>query len=420
MGTDTTPSGGTHRGFEHLEFATHTPHGPAPLRQVAVSRTTPRRVGGFYAVVDGDLQVNAEGGGDTGAPQVKVNPIPREWYHTDWVADRTIAWLDSLDADDDWFCWMSFPDPHHPWDPPRVRGRPRRLARRAAARGLPRDSGRAGGHPRQQAAALAPLVRRHARLQLRGAGQVGAGHADRRPGARGQRPQRGGGRAHRRGARPGADRDRGPRLGRRRRRGLHHRPRRAAGRLRPPVQRPVPRRRAHAAAAGVAAGADRRAWRRRRCRRPSASSTWRRRSARSPACPCPQWMEGAPAARRRADGGPERVLTEWDSELFGVDVHLRTITRDRWVVHRIPARATCTTAPRASSTTWSTTRCSGHNRWDDPALPVLPRRPASPTSGTASPSPASTAWSSRRPCEHGAFLTISRGQPAGPRTVWAP
>ena len=21
-------------------------------------------------------------------------------------------------ADDDWFCWMSFPDPHHPWDPP--------------------------------------------------------------------------------------------------------------------------------------------------------------------------------------------------------------------------------------------------------------------------------------------------------------
>ena len=25
------------------------------------------------------------------------------------------------------------------------------------------------------------------------------------------------------------------------------------------------------------------------------------------------------------------MLTEWDSELFGVDVHLRTITRDGWV-----------------------------------------------------------------------------------------
>src|SRR5690606_22878779 len=42
----------------------------------------------------------------------------RELYHTDWVAERTIAWLDTLDADEDWFVWMSFPDPHHPWDPP--------------------------------------------------------------------------------------------------------------------------------------------------------------------------------------------------------------------------------------------------------------------------------------------------------------
>jgi arylsulfatase A-like enzyme len=57
-------------------------------------------------------------GGDTGAPEVKNNPIPREWYHTDWIADITTTWLDTLDADDNWFCWMSFPDPHHPWDPP--------------------------------------------------------------------------------------------------------------------------------------------------------------------------------------------------------------------------------------------------------------------------------------------------------------
>jgi arylsulfatase A-like enzyme len=62
--------------------------------------------------------VSGAGGGDTGAPQVKVNPIERDWYHTDWVADRTIAWLDGLEAHADWFCWMSFPDPHHPWDPP--------------------------------------------------------------------------------------------------------------------------------------------------------------------------------------------------------------------------------------------------------------------------------------------------------------
>jgi arylsulfatase A-like enzyme len=113
----TTPRGGTHRGFEHLEFATHGAMGELHYARW-LRAEHPEALGGFYAVVDSDLQVNGAGGGDTGAPQVKVNAIPPEWYHTDWVADRTIAWLETLDADDDWFCWMSFPDPHHPWDPP--------------------------------------------------------------------------------------------------------------------------------------------------------------------------------------------------------------------------------------------------------------------------------------------------------------
>ena len=72
----------------------------------------------FYPVLGPNLQQNSFGGGDTDAVQVKHNPMPRELYHTDWVADRTIAYLDSLDANEDWFVWMSFPDPHHPWDPP--------------------------------------------------------------------------------------------------------------------------------------------------------------------------------------------------------------------------------------------------------------------------------------------------------------
>jgi arylsulfatase A-like enzyme len=62
--------------------------------------------------------LSAEGGGDTDAPETKNNPIPREWYHTDWVADQVVAYLDALDDDEHWFVWMSFPDPHHPWDPP--------------------------------------------------------------------------------------------------------------------------------------------------------------------------------------------------------------------------------------------------------------------------------------------------------------
>ncbi len=113
----TTPPGGTHRGFQHLEMATHGVMGNLHYARW-MRENHPEMLGQFYATVDADLQVNSAGGGDTGAPQVKVNQVPRDWYHTEWVADRTIAWLDGLDTDEDWFCWMSFPDPHHPWDPP--------------------------------------------------------------------------------------------------------------------------------------------------------------------------------------------------------------------------------------------------------------------------------------------------------------
>jgi arylsulfatase A-like enzyme len=108
---------GPHRGFDHLEFATHGAVGWLHYAQW-LGANHPEMVGEYYSALDAEFEVNAAGGGDTDAPQVKLNQIPRDWYHTDWVADRTISWLDSLDGDDDWFCWMSFPDPHHPWDPP--------------------------------------------------------------------------------------------------------------------------------------------------------------------------------------------------------------------------------------------------------------------------------------------------------------
>ena len=113
-------STGPYRGFDHVELVMHGPvgfgHYPKFMNEVH-----PEEIAHFYRQVyfeDGQLCVNAEGGGDTGAPQVKRNAVPREIYHTDWVADRTIAYLDSLPEDADFFVWMSFPDPHHPWDPP--------------------------------------------------------------------------------------------------------------------------------------------------------------------------------------------------------------------------------------------------------------------------------------------------------------
>jgi arylsulfatase A-like enzyme len=104
-------STGPYRGFERMELAMHGPVGGWHY-SLWLQQNHPDEVGGFAPLL------SARGGGDTGAPELTYNPIPREHYHTDWVADRTIAVLNSLGDDEDWFVWMSFPDPHHPWDPP--------------------------------------------------------------------------------------------------------------------------------------------------------------------------------------------------------------------------------------------------------------------------------------------------------------
>ncbi|HTO42420.1 MAG TPA: sulfatase-like hydrolase/transferase [Rhizomicrobium sp.] len=62
--------------------------------------------------------LDARPGGETGAPETANHAIPRGLYHTDWLADLAENWLDTLAADDDFLLWLSFPDPHHPWDPP--------------------------------------------------------------------------------------------------------------------------------------------------------------------------------------------------------------------------------------------------------------------------------------------------------------
>ncbi len=111
---------GPHRGFERMELAAHTGRPGRSMYHYPkwLADEHPDAVDGFFEYIDQNQMPSARGGGDTLAPQVWLNPIPRGLYHTDWVADRAIAWLDSLPDDADWFLWLSFPDPHHPWDPP--------------------------------------------------------------------------------------------------------------------------------------------------------------------------------------------------------------------------------------------------------------------------------------------------------------
>ena len=106
-----------HRGFDHFVAATHGAAGSLAYSRF-IQTEHPEVAGGFYPVLDGELEVNAMGGGETGMPQLWTNPIPKEWYHTDWCADQAISWLDGVGGEEDFFLWLSFPDPHHPQDVP--------------------------------------------------------------------------------------------------------------------------------------------------------------------------------------------------------------------------------------------------------------------------------------------------------------
>lgn len=104
-------STGPHRGFDHMELANHFFEGHSHYDRFMDAY--PEIKDRFYPMVT-DKGQNTIGKTGTGAIQVWPMDVPRELYHTQWVAERTKAWLSEQQADTPWFCWMSFPDPHHP------------------------------------------------------------------------------------------------------------------------------------------------------------------------------------------------------------------------------------------------------------------------------------------------------------------
>lgn len=54
-----------------------------------------------------------------GAAQTWHSRLPVAYHNSTWTADRTINWLKEDERNDEPFCaWVSFPDPHHPFDAP--------------------------------------------------------------------------------------------------------------------------------------------------------------------------------------------------------------------------------------------------------------------------------------------------------------
>lgn len=366
-------AGGPHRGFEHLEFATHSPMGALHYARW-LQEHHPEAMGGFYAVLDAELEVSAAGGGDTGAPQVKDNPVARAWYHTDWVADRTIAWLDGLADDADWFAWMSFPDPHHPWDPPagelgRIpwrdvevpEGYPASAAEREALLDAKPRHWRQWYDGTLVSNYEAPLHWVPATLTADQLREVTARNA-----VEVELIDEALGRVLAAIAARGWDDDvdvvfttdhgeLGGDFGL-----LFKGPYHVDGLMRLPlVWRPAP-------SAGVAPAT---------VSRPVGLVDLAPTFCAIAGLDAQPWMEGRalpvddPDAEAR---GFERVLTEWDSELFGTEVHLRSITRDRWL---------CTTYQPGTSHDGTEGELydlvddplQQVNRWDDPALAAVRR-----------------------------------------------
>ncbi|MGI9355685.1 MAG: sulfatase-like hydrolase/transferase [Rhizobiaceae bacterium] len=60
-----------------------------------------------------------ENAGDTKeAAQTWHSKLPVAWHNSTWTADRTIDWLKHTRHDKPFCAWVSFPDPHHPFDAP--------------------------------------------------------------------------------------------------------------------------------------------------------------------------------------------------------------------------------------------------------------------------------------------------------------
>ena len=57
--------------------------------------------------------------GDTrDAAQTWHSALPTAWHNSTWTADRAIDWLRHGDHSKPFCTWVSFPDPHHPFDCP--------------------------------------------------------------------------------------------------------------------------------------------------------------------------------------------------------------------------------------------------------------------------------------------------------------
>jgi arylsulfatase A-like enzyme len=109
---------GPYMGFEHLELMLVGHNWWAPEKPPAGQHYER-----FYhrdGRGDARTKLMWENAGDTkDAAQTWHSRLPMAFHNSPWTADRAIDWLrHGRDADQPFCAWVSFPDPHHPFDCP--------------------------------------------------------------------------------------------------------------------------------------------------------------------------------------------------------------------------------------------------------------------------------------------------------------
>jgi arylsulfatase A-like enzyme len=109
---------GPYMGFQHVELAVlgHFEN-PCPLERPLVgryerwlySRAPEEEVERLYRASLLPL---------SGAAQTWHSALPAAWHSSAWIGDRAIAWLRERSGTEPFCMWVSFPDPHQPFDCP--------------------------------------------------------------------------------------------------------------------------------------------------------------------------------------------------------------------------------------------------------------------------------------------------------------
>lgn len=109
---------GPYMGFQHLELMLVGHNWWAPEKPPAGQHY--ERFFHMDGRGDEKIRLMWENAGDTkDAAQTWHSRLPTAWHNTPWTADRAIEWLKHRRDTEKPFCtWVSFPDPHHPFDCP--------------------------------------------------------------------------------------------------------------------------------------------------------------------------------------------------------------------------------------------------------------------------------------------------------------